>query len=155
MEVFQNMKTICSNPKARHEYIILDTIECGIVLYGTEIKSIRQGHVNIKDSFALIKNGEVFIHNMHISPYDKGNINNKDPLRTRKLLLKKSEILNLSLELKKQSLTLIPISLYFNGNLVKLELGLAKGKKLYDKRQDIAKRETEVRLNKLMKQNTR
>ncbi|MBE5821204.1 MAG: SsrA-binding protein SmpB [Clostridiales bacterium] len=149
------MKTICSNPKARHEYIILDTIECGIVLYGTEIKSIRQGHVNIKDSFALIKNGEVFIHNMHISPYDKGNINNKDPLRTRKLLLKKSEILNLSLELKKQSLTLIPISLYFNGNLVKLELGLAKGKKLYDKRQDIAKRETEVRLNKLMKQNTR
>ena len=83
------MKTICTNPKAKHEYYILDTIECGIVLYGTEIKSIRQGHVNIKDSFALIKNGEVFIHNMHISPYDKGNINNKDPLRTRKLLLKK------------------------------------------------------------------
>lgn len=149
------MKTICSNPKARHEYHILDTIECGIVLFGTEIKSIRQGHVNIKDSFALIKNGEVYIHNMHISPYDKGNINNKDPLRTRKLLLKKNEILNISLELKKQSLTLIPISLYFNGNLVKLELGLAKGKKLYDKRQDIAKKETQVRLNKLMKQNMR
>ena len=149
------MKTICSNPKARHDYTILDTIECGIVLFGTEIKSIRQGHVNIKDSFALIKNGEVFIHNMHISPYDKGNINNKDPLRTRKLLLKKNEILNLSLEIKKQSLTLVPISLYFNGNLVKLELGLAKGKKLYDKRQDIAKKETEVRLNKLMKQNMR
>lgn len=149
------MKTICSNPKAKHDYTILETIECGIVLYGTEIKSIRQGHVNIKDSFALIKNGEVFIHNMHISPYDKGNINNKDPLRTRKLLLKKNEILNLSLEIKKQSLTLVPISLYFNGNLVKLELGLAKGKKLYDKRQDIAKKETEVRLNKLMKQNMR
>ena len=149
------MKTICTNPKARHDYYILDTIECGIVLFGTEIKSIRQGHVNIKDSFALIKNGEVFIHNMHISPYDKGNINNKDPLRTRKLLLKKNEILNLSLQLKKEAITLIPLSLYFSGNLVKLELGLAKGKKLYDKRQDIAKKETQVRLNKLMKQNMR
>ncbi len=149
------MKIISTNPKARHEYTILETIECGIVLFGTEIKSIRQGKVNIKDSFSTIRNGEVFIHNMHISPYEKGNINNKDPLRTRKLLLKKSEILKLSIELKKQGLTLIPTSIYFTGNLVKVELGLAKGKKLYDKRQDIAKKETQIRLNKLLKQNSR
>ena len=149
------MKIICKNPIAYHEYNILDKFECGIVLYGTEIKSIRNGKVNIKDSFGIIKNGEVFILNMHISPYEKGNIFNKDPLRTRKLLLNKSEILKLSLEIKKQGLTLIPISLYFKDNLVKLELGLAKGKKLYDKRQDIAKKETKIRLNKLMKQNSR
>jgi len=149
------MKIICTNSKAKYEYSILDTYECGIVLFGTEIKSIRASSVNIKDSFATIRNNEVFIHNMHISPYEKGNINNKDPLRTRKLLLHKSEILKISIELRKQGLTLIPISLYFKDNRVKLELGLAKGKKLYDKRQDIAKKQTQVRINKILKQNSR
>ena len=147
------MDKICTNKIARHEYYILETFECGIVLSGTEIKSIRQGKVNIKDSFATIRNGEVFVHNMHISPYEKGNIFNKDPLRTRKLLLHKNEILKIQMELKKKSLTLIPLSMYFKGSKVKLELGIAQGKKLYDKRQDIAKKESQVRLNKLMKQN--
>ncbi len=149
------MENICTNKIARHEYYILDTYECGIVLSGTEIKSIRQSKVNIKDSFATIKNSEVFIHNLHISPYEKGNIFNKDPLRTRKLLLHKNEILKIQIELKKKGLTLIPLRMYFKGSLVKLELGIAQGKKLYDKRQDIAKKETQVRLNKLLKQNTR
>lgn len=149
------MKTICTNSKARHEYEILEAYECGIVLFGTEIKSIRQNNANIRDSFATIRNGEVFIHNLHISPYEKGNINNKDPLRTRKLLLHKSQILNISLELKKQGLTLIPISMYFKDNNVKVELGVAKGKKLYDKRESVAKRESDVRLNKIMKQRSR
>lgn len=149
------MENICTNKIARHEYYILETYECGIVLSGTEIKSIRQGKINIKDSFCTIRNGEVFVHNMHISPYEKGNIFNKDPLRTRKLLLHKSEILKIQMELKKKGLTFIPLRVYFKGSKVKVEIGIAQGKKLYDKRQDIAKRETEVRLNKLMKQNIR
>ena len=149
------MENICTNKIARHEYYILDTYECGIVLSGTEIKSIRQGKINIKDSFCTIRNGEVFVHNMHISPYEKGNIFNKDPLRTRKLLLHKKEILKIQMELKKKGLTFIPLRVYFKGSKVKVEIGIAQGKKLYDKRQDIAKRETEVRLNKLMKQNIR
>ena len=151
----ENENIIASNPKARHDYFIDNNIECGIELIGTEVKSIRAGKVNMKDSYAQIKNNELFVHALHISPYEHGNIFNKDPLRTRKLLLNKSEILKLSLEIKKQGLTLIPISLYFKDNLVKLELGLAKVKKLYDKRQDIAKKETKIRLNKLMKQNSR
>lgn len=149
------MENVCTNKIARHEYYILDTYECGIVLSGTEIKSIRQSKVNIKDSFATIKNGEVFIHNMHISPYEKGNIFNKDPLRTRKLLLHRNEILKIQMELKKKGLTLIPLRVYFKGSIIKVELGIAQGKKLYDKRQDIAKRETQARLNKLLKQNYR
>ena len=149
------MENICTNKIAKHEYYILDTYECGIVLSGTEIKSIRQGKINIKDSFCTIRNGEVFVHNMHISPYEKGNIFNKDPLRTRKLLLHKNEILKIQMELKKKGLTFIPLRVYFKGSKVKVEIGIAQGKKLYDKRQDIAKRETEVRLNKLMKQNIR
>lgn len=149
------MENICTNKIARHEYYILDTYECGIVLSGTEIKSIRQGKVNIKDSFATVKSGEVFIHNLHISPYEKGNIFNKDPLRTRKLLLHRNEILKIQMELKKKGLTLIPLRMYFKGSLAKVELGIAQGKKLYDKRQDIAKRDATVRLNKVLKQNTR
>lgn len=149
------MENICTNKIANHEYYILDKYECGIVLSGTEIKSIRQSKVNIKDGFATIRNGEVYIHNMHISPYEKGNIFNKDPLRTRKLLLHKNEILKIQIELKKKGLTLIPLRLYFKGSNVKLELGICQGKKLYDKRQDIAKKETQVRLNKILKQNTR
>lgn len=149
------MENICTNKIANHEYYVLDRYECGIVLSGTEIKSIRQSKVNIKDGFATIRNGEVFIHNMHISPYEKGNIFNKDPLRTRKLLLHKNEILKIQIELKKKGLTLVPLRLYFKGSNVKLELGICQGKKLYDKRQDIAKRESQVRLNKILKQNSR
>lgn len=135
------IKTIAKNPNAKHNYTIEDTIETGIVLSGTEIKSIRNGKVNLKDSYAIIKNGEVFILSMHISPYEKGNIFNKDPLRTRKLLLNRHEINKLTGLIKQKSYTLVPISLYFKNSFVKVELGIAKGKKLYDKREDIAKKD--------------
>ena len=137
-------KLIAKNPVARHNYTIEDTLEAGIVLFGTEIKSIRAGKVNLKDSYAVIKNGEVFILGMHISPYEKGNIFNKDPMRSRKLLLNKSEINKLIGKTKQKGYSLIPISLYFKGNFIKLELGIGKGKKLYDKRQDLAKKDAEM-----------
>ena len=143
-------KIVATNPTARHNYTIEDTYEAGIVLTGTEIKSIRNGKVNLKDSYANIKNGEVFIYGMHISPYEHGNIYNKDPLRTRKLLLTKREINKLTGLIKQKGLTLVPISLYFKGNFLKIELGVGKGKKLYDKRQDIAKKEAEMRIRKQM-----
>jgi len=139
-------KMVASNPTARHNYTIENTLEAGIVLSGTEIKSIRNGKVNLKDSYANIKNGEVFIYGMHISPYEHGNIYNKDPLRTRKLLLTKREINKLIGLIKQKGYSLIPISLYFNGNFLKIELGIGKGKKLYDKRQDIAKKDAERRM---------
>ena len=143
-------KIVATNPTARHNYTIEDTYEAGIVLTGTEIKSIKNGKVNLKDSYANIKNGEVFIYGMHISPYEFGNIYNKDPLRTRKLLLNRREINKLTGMIKQKGLTLVPISLYFNGHFVKIELGIGKGKKLYDKRQDIAKRDAERRMQKAM-----
>lgn len=133
-------KIIATNPTARHNYTIEDTLEAGIVLTGTEIKSIRNGKVNLKDSYANIKNGEAFIYGMHISPYEHGNIYNKDPLRTRKLLLTKREINKLTGLIKQKGVSLVPISLYFSGNFLKIELGIGKGKKLYDKRADIAKK---------------
>lgn len=140
-------KTIISNnPKARHDYFIEDTLECGIVLVGTEVKSIRNGKVSLKDSYAQIKNEELFIYNLHISPYEKGNIFNKDPLRTRKLLVHKSEIRKLIGMIKQKGITLIPLSIYFDNNHVKVELAIAKGKKLYDKRQDIAKKDAQRRM---------
>lgn len=148
-----NTKLICKNPTARHNYSIDYTLEAGIVLSGTEIKSIRNGKVNIKDAFATIKNGELFIIGMHISPYEFGNIYNKDPLRTRKLLLTRREINKLFGLVKQQNCSLIPISLYFKGNLVKLELGVGKGKKLYDKRRDIAKKDAELRMRKAINNN--
>ena len=135
-----NIKTIAKNPTAYHNYIIEDKIETGIVLSGTEIKSIRNGKINLKDTYAQIKNGEIFVIGMHISPYEHGNIFNKDPLRNRKLLLNKREINKIIGLATKKGYSLIPLSLYFKGSLVKLELGIGKGKKLYDKRQDIAKR---------------
>ena len=144
-------KIVANNPTARHNYTIEDTYEAGIVLTGTEIKSIRNGKVNIKDSYANIKNGEVFIYGMHISPYEHGNIYNKDPLRTRKLLLNRREINKLTGLIKQKGLSLVPISLYFSGNFLKIELGVGKGKKLYDKRQDIAKRDAERRMQKAMR----
>ena len=138
-----NIKQISKNPTAYHNYNIENKIEAGIVLTGTEIKSIRQGNANLKDSYAVLKNGEVFIIGMHISPYEHGNIFNKDPLRDRKLLLNKREIAKLIGLTKQKGYSLIPISLYFKGNLVKVELGVGKGKKLYDKRQDLAKKDAE------------
>ena len=143
-------KVIANNPTARHNYTIENTYEAGIVLTGTEIKSIRNGKVNLKDSYANIKNGEVFIYGMHISPYEHGNIYNKDPLRTRKLLLTRHEINKLTGMIKQKGLSLVPISLYLSGNFLKIELGIGKGKKLYDKRQDIAKRDAEIRIKKQM-----
>lgn len=143
-------KLIAKNPVARHNYTIIDTLETGIVLSGTEIKSIKNGKVNLKDSYAGIKNGELYIYNLHISPYEFGNIYNKDPLRDRKLLANKREIFKLAGMIKQKGYSLIPISLYFKGNFVKVELGIGKGKKLYDKRQDIAKRDAEIRMRKQM-----
>lgn len=137
---------IAKNPTAKHNYEIIDTIETGIVLFGTEIKSIRSGKINLKDSYAIIKNGEVFVLGMHISPYENGNIFNKDPLRSRKLLLKKNEINKLIGLTKQKGYTLVPISLYFKGNFVKLELGIGKGKKLYDKREDLAKKDAQKQI---------
>ena len=147
-----NIKLIAKNPVAHHNYNIEDKIEAGIVLSGTEIKSIRLGKVNLKDSYAGFKNGECFIYSMHVSPYEHGNIFNKDPLRDRKLLLNKREINKLYGKIKKDGYSLIPISLYFKGNIVKLELGIGKGKKLYDKRQDIAKKDAERRIQKAMRE---
>ena len=146
-----NTKLIAKNPVAYHNYSIEDTYEAGIVLTGTEIKSIRAGKVNLKDSYAGFKNGECYAYSIHISPYEHGNIFNRDPLRDRKLLLNKRELNNLFGKVKQDGYSLVPISLYFKGSLVKLELGLGKGKKLYDKRQDIAKKDAERRMQKALK----
>ena len=134
-------KMIANNKKAYHDYFILDTYEAGIALAGTEVKSLRMGKCSIKESFIRIENGEVIIYGMHISPYEKGNIFNKDPLRVRKLLLHKYEIRKLIGKMNQKGYTLVPLSVYFKGSLIKVEIALAKGKKLYDKRQDIAKKD--------------
>ena len=136
-----NGKMIANNKKAYHDYFILDTYEAGIVLHGTEVKSLRMGKCSIKESFIRIENGEVFIYGMHISPYEKGNIFNKDPLRVKKLMLHKAEINKLIGKTKDKGRAIVPLKVYFKGSLVKVEIGLAKGKKLYDKRQDIAKKD--------------
>ena len=149
----EKIKTIAKNPNAYHNYEIIEKIECGIVLYGTEIKSIRKGKVNLKDSFAKIYNGECFVIGMHISPYEFGNIYNKDPLRDKKLLLNKSEINKLIGKVQTKGYSLVPISIYFKGSLVKLELGIGKGKKLYDKREAIAKKDAERRMAIALKGN--
>jgi len=134
-------KLIANNKKAYHDYFILETYEAGIALHGTEVKSLRMGKCSIKEAFIRIDGGEMFIYGMHISPYEKGNIFNKDPLRVRKLLLHKSEILKIFGKMKEKGNTVIPLKVYFKGSLVKVELGLAKGKKIYDKREDIAKKD--------------
>ena len=148
-------QTITVNRAARHEYFVLETYEAGIELYGTEIKSIRNGSVNLKESWADIQNGEVFINGMHISPYEKGNIFNKDPFRVRKLLLHRKEINKLAGKIKQEGLTLIPLSLYFKKQYVKVELGLCKGKKLYDKRDAMAKRDAKRDIDRAMKERIR
>lgn len=146
-----NPKLIAKNPTAYHNYQIEDKIETGIVLSGTEIKSIRAGKVNLKDCYAYLKNREVFICGMHISPYEHGNIFNKNPLRDRKLLLHKKEINKLIGLTKQKGYSLIPISLYFKGSHVKVELGIGKGKKLYDKRQDLAKKDAQRKIEQALK----
>jgi len=151
----EGRKSIVQNRQARHEYFIEESIECGIVLSGTEVKSIRGGKVNLKDSHALIRNGEIFICGMHISPYEQGNIYNKDPLRERKLLLHKKEISRLSDQTQQKGLTLIPLELYFSNGKVKLDLAIAKGKKLYDKRDSSAQRETAREVDRRLKESFR
>ncbi len=137
----ENTKIIAQNKKARHEYFIVETIECGIELFGTEVKSVRAGKVNISDAYASIDNGEVYIKGMNISPYEQGNIFNRDPLRNKRLLLHKKEILKLTGQIKLKGYSLVPLSVYLTGSLVKVSLALVKGKKLYDKRDDMAKRD--------------
>lgn len=136
-----SLKTIAQNKKARHEYFIEDCYEAGIELSGTEVKSIRKGSVNFKDCYAAIEKGQVYVYNMHISPYEQGNIFNKDPMRTRKLLLHKYEINKLIGYVQQKGYTLIPLSIYLKGSLVKVQLAIAKGKELHDKRHDIAERD--------------
>ncbi len=147
----QTTKTIAKNKKAYFDYFILSTYEAGIELFGTEVKSIRNGNVNLKDSFCSIDDGELFVKGMHISPYEKGNIFNRDPMRDKKLLMHKREIMTLFGKIKQDGLTLIPLSLYFSGSKVKVELGLCKGKKLYDKRESIAKKEADRNISASLK----
>lgn len=149
------IKIISQNKKAWHDYFVEDTYETGIELFGTEVKSIRQGSVNLKDSYASVKNFEVFVHGMHISPYEKGNIFNKDPLRVRKLLLHKAEIRKLIGTTAQQGYALVPLKLYFKGSKVKLELGLCKGKKLYDKREDAAKKAAKRDMERTLRERNR
>ena len=139
---------IAKNPTAKHNYNITETFEAGIILTGTEIKSIRNGKVNIKDTYVMIRKGEAYIYGMHISPYEQGNIYNRDPLRDRKLLLHKREIFRLYGMIKQKGVSLIPISLYFKGSKVKVEIGIGKGKKLYDKREDMAKKDAERQIQR-------
>lgn len=147
----ENFKTITENRKARHEYFVIESIETGIELVGTEVKSLRLGQVNLKDSWCSIDKGELFIKGMHISPYEKGNIFNRDPMRVRKLLMHKKEINRLFGKIKQDGLTLIPLSLYFKGSKVKVQLGLCKGKKLYDKREDAAKKDAKRQIERAVK----
>ncbi len=151
----ENTKTIATNKNAFHEYFIIESIEAGIELTGTEIKSIRQGGVNLKDSWCSVDNGEMLIKQMHISPYEHGNIFNKDPLRVRRLLLHKREIMRLFGLVRQQGLALVPLSLYFKGSLVKVQLGLCKGKKLYDKRAVAAEKAANRDIARALKEQNR
>jgi len=148
-------KIIAQNKKARHDYFVEETYEAGISLSGTEVKSIRGGNVSLKDSYATVRNGEIFVLGMHVSPYEQGNIFNKDPLRERKLLLHKNEIRRLHASVMQQSYALIPLDLHWSGSNVKLSLGLCKGKKLYDKRDTAAKRDAARNIDRAMKEQGR
>ncbi len=147
----QAVKLVANNKKAYHDYFIEDKYEAGIELFGTEVKSMRMGKCSIKESFIRIERGEMFLYGMHVNPYEKGNIFNKDPLRVRKLLLHKSEIVKLGAKIAEKGFTLVPLQVYFKGSLVKVEVGLAKGKKLYDKREDIAKKDQRREMEREMK----
>ena len=144
-------KLIANNKKVYHEYFLEEIYEAGIALHGTEVKSIRMGACNLKDSYAQVKNREVFVHNMHISPYEKGNIFNKDPLRVKKLLLHRYEINKIAPKVAQQGYTLVPLQVYVKGSLVKVQIGLAKGKKLYDKRETMAKKDQRREVEKEFK----
>lgn len=148
----ENIKTIAENRQARHEYFILESLEAGIELCGTEVKSIRGGGVSLKEAWISIEDGEAYVKQMHIAPYEKGNIFNKDPLRPRKLLMHKREILRLFGQVKQGGLTLIPISMYFKGSRVKVQVGLCKGKKLYDKRESAANRDAQRLIQRTLKE---
>ena len=137
----ETMKLVANNKKAYHDYFVDEKIEAGLVLHGTEVKSLRMGKCSIKESFIRIENGEMFVYGMHVSPYEKGNIFNKDPLRVKKLLLHKSEINKLTGKIKEKGFTIVPLQVYFKDGKAKMEIGLCRGKKLYDKRQDIAKKD--------------
>ena len=147
----QGIKQAASNRKAYHDYFILDRYEAGIELFGTEVKSIRAGTLNLKDSYCTIKNGEIFVRGMHISPYEKGNIFNRDPDRARRLLMHRKEILKLNAKVMQDGVALIPLSVYFKDSRVKVEVGLCKGKKLYDKRETDAKRQAARDIDRQMK----
>lgn len=147
----EGIKTVASNRKAFHDYFILERFETGISLSGTEVKSIRMGTLNLKDSFCAVKDGEMFVHGMHVSPYEKGNIFNREPDRPRKLLMHKREIVRLGVQVKRDGCTIVPLSVYFKGSRVKLEIGLAKGKKMYDKREDEAKRDAQRQIERSIK----
>ena len=151
----ENTKTIATNKKAFHEYFVIESFEAGIALSGTEVKSIRGGGVNLKEAWCSIDNGEMIIKQMHISPYEYGNIFNKDPKRNRKLLLHKREIMRLLGLVKQQGLTLIPLSIYFKGSLVKVQLGLCRGKQLHDKRATAAKRDADRAIDRAIKEQHR
>ena len=151
----EELKTVAQNRQARHDYFVVETYEAGIALFGTEVKSLRAGTVNLKDAYCSIKNGEIFVLGMHISPYEKGNVFNRDPLREKKLLMHKREILKLFGLVSREGYTLIPLSLYFSGSHVKLELGLCEGKHNYDKRDDIAARDAKREMERTMKQRVR
>ena len=148
----ESLKTIAVNKKARHDYFVEESYEAGIELFGTEIKSLRRGAVNLKDAWCQIREGEVFVNGLHISAYEKGNIFNRDPMRVRKLLLHKKEIARLFGLMKQQGYALIPLSLYFKGSLVKVQLGLCRGKKLYDKREDAARRDMKRDADRALKE---
>ena len=150
-----NIKTVAANKKAYHEYFVMESFECGIALSGTEVKSVRNGGVNLRDSWCSIENGEMIIKQMHISPYEHGNIFNKMPERNRKLLLHKREIMRLLGAVKQQGLTLVPLSVYFKGSLVKVQLGLCKGKKLHDKRETEARRDAARAIDRAIKEQNR
>ena len=147
----QGVKVVANNRKAYHEYYIDEKYEAGIELFGTEVKSIRQGTLNLKDSFCIVKDGEMFVHGMHISPYEKGNIFNRDPMRPRRLLMHKREIMRLFGYMKEKGYALIPLNVYFKDSRVKLEIGLARGKKLYDKRDSAAKKDAAREIDRAMK----
>lgn len=148
----ENTKTITTNKKAFHDYFVEESMEAGIELTGTEVKSLRAGTVNLKDAWCSIVEGELFVNGMHVSPYEQGNIFNRDPLRVRRLLMHKREILRLYGVMKQQGYTLIPLSLYFKGSRVKVQLGLCKGKKLYDKREDAARRDMKREADRALKE---
>lgn len=151
MEKKESIKSVAQNKKAFHEYFVLEKYETGIELFGTEVKSIRQGKVNLKDSWCSIVDGEIFVNGMHISPYEQGNIFNRDPMRVKRLLMHKKEIRQLYSKVKQEGLTVIPLSLYFKNGRAKLEIGLCKGKKLYDKREAAAQKDAERKIERAVR----